>query len=113
MPFFNTDHRFHYVETSGEGTPILMIHSTGVGSWQWKAYFALLCARPCMAIDLLGYHPSGAFSSTDSIHEDLEALEVLWGQFGIHGARFGAILVSVRHLWDPPRFFSTFCGPNL
>ena len=80
MPYFSTIHRFHYTEKVNEGPIVLMIHSTGVGSWQWKPYFETMPSRHCITVDLLGYPPSDTFSSTFAIEADFEALGVLLSQ---------------------------------
>jgi len=76
MPYIQASHRFHYTHTSGSGRPIVLIHSTGIGSRQWAAYSKLI-DRPLLAIDLLGYPPSDPWEASFSISADLEGTEKL------------------------------------
>ncbi len=77
MPFIQTDHSFHYTEQSGVGRPIVMIHSTGIGSKQWSSYFKFIDSRPLLAIDLLGYSHSDSWNDRIPISADLEGAEEL------------------------------------
>ena len=75
--YIHTKHTFRYLEQNGSGSPILMLHSTGIGARQWLPYFTLLKGRHTLAIDFLDYGKSSKWSEESSINDDLQAAEVL------------------------------------
>lgn len=78
MPFFTTSQKkFHYSEQKGSDRGVLLLHSTGTGSWQWKQYKNLMPSRHLMALDFLGYAPSEEWTKTDTVHIDFDAAEHL------------------------------------
>lgn len=53
--------RIHHIE-SGSGRPLVLLHSTGFSSWQWrKALPGLARSRRVLAVDLLGHGDSDSF----------------------------------------------------
>jgi len=98
MPFFQTPHhQFHYLK-QGEQTPaVLMLHSTGIGSWQWKPYMEQLAPRLTLALDLMGYPPSDDWVKTESaLENDFEGAEHLLlmqkGAVDLIGHSYGGFL---------------------
>ena len=72
MPFVDLQHRFHYVEHPGLSPAVLLLHSTGIGSRQWKEYATLLSSRHLLMVDLLGYPPSDFWEEGFSLKADLD-----------------------------------------
>jgi len=52
------DHAIHYTERGEAGPPVLLLHSTGVGSIQWMRFARKLRPRKCLVPDFLAYSPS-------------------------------------------------------
>ena len=75
--YLKTKHTFHYLEQVGVGAPILLLHSTGIGSRQWLPYFTILKERHLLAIDFLDYGKSSKWTESASIEDDFDAAEKL------------------------------------
>lgn len=59
--------RIHHIE-SGSGRPLVLLHSTGFSSWQWRKVLpGLARSRRVLAVDLLGHGDSDSFSRHCSI----------------------------------------------
>lgn len=65
------------VDESGEGAPVVLIHSTGMSSKQWKRLATRLSDRyRTLLPDLVGYGESSAWSRDDVFHWHLDVLGI-------------------------------------
>lgn len=85
------------VEQAGEGTPVLMIHSSGLGAFQWRRSLRRFRPRPVWAPDLIGYGGSDAWTEpgpkdwTQDLAVVAELLESL-GEADVVGHSYGGHL---------------------
>ncbi len=92
----------------GVGDPVLLVHSGGFSSRQWKRLVALLApTHHVLAPDLLGYGESSPWPADRPFHfsRDLDALAaVLAGLPPAHvvGHSYGGFLALMLALRDPP-----------
>lgn len=72
-------HNIHYDVRGEENRPVLLLHSTGVGSIQWKRFVRRLLPRKCLMLDCMGYPPSDAWKGKGAPdwRVDLEAARAI------------------------------------
>jgi pimeloyl-ACP methyl ester carboxylesterase len=78
MPYTSIqEYRCHFLDEGQIDPPIILIHSTGTGSWQWNKYLELLKPRRMIIPDLLGYAPTDPWkeNSVPSHQVDYELVE--------------------------------------
>lgn len=101
-------HRIHVERWPGDGVPVGMVHSTGLGAFQWLRVVRTLRTRPRWAPDLVGYgHSDGPVGGTKDWTVDLAAVEQLVleadGQTDLVGHSYGGRLVLEVALRHPGR----------
>lgn len=91
--------------------PVLLLHSSGMTSRQWRRLaLKLEASGPVLCPDLLGYGASGEWPEGKPFHfaEDIEALEALIGNQPVHlvGHSYGGLLGLKLALARPAQILS-------
>jgi len=107
----NPEIRKAYVESSGDGPPVLLLHSSGMSGRQWRRLATGLAARGFRAIvpDLAGHGQSAEwpestpFSFTIDVADTLALLDPIEGRVAIVGHSYGGLVALRVAAARPPR----------
>src|SRR5689334_14759771 len=108
MPIFEAHgHSLHFSD-EGTGTPIVLLHSSGMSSRQWKGLARILSTKHrVLCPDFLGAGKSSAIPDPFELTDDLELLHAWTRTLGddvrIGGHSYGGLIALRLAILDPDR----------